>query len=107
MSEYVLQGGDRQGDLVVGADAGDPIDNSDIVLHPTWDGWAAGCVRSARARLPEAQELTVSGVLAAALAISESFQHVRGSVTAGHRDIGLSLWDLRADWRKRHDATGR
>lgn len=70
-----------------------------VVLYPTWDGWAAGIVRSEGKRLPEAQEFTVSGVLAGALAVSEAFQHIRGSVTAGHRDFGWSLWDLGSDWR--------
>lgn len=36
---------------------------------------------------------SLSGMLAAALAINEAFLHVRGGASyAGHRDVGLSLW---------------
>jgi hypothetical protein len=70
-----------------------------IVLHPTWNGWASGVVCSPERRLAEAQEMRLAGILAGALAVSEVFQHIRGSVTAGHRDIGISLWDLQANWR--------
>lgn len=83
--------------IVIGETHGDA--NGSVVLHPTWDGWSAGIVRSEAKRLPEAQEFTLAGVLAGALAVSEAFQHIRGSVTAGHRDFGWSLWDLRSDWR--------
>lgn len=76
-----------------------------VVFHPTWHGWSGGVVRGEEARLPEAQEFPTSGVLAAALAVSEAFQHVRGDVIAGHRDIGLSLWDLQTDWQSA-DAVG-
>lgn len=69
------------------------------VLLPTWNGWSGGIVRRDEARLRETQEFPTSGVLAAALAVSEAFQHVRGDVMAGHREIGLSLWDLLADWQ--------
>jgi hypothetical protein len=44
-------------------------------------------------RLSEADEFTPAGVLAGALAVSETFQFVRGNnAMAGRRPIGLSLW---------------
>lgn len=78
---------------------GHPSPPGSIVLRPTWNGWSGGVVRVDEARLSETQEFPTSGVLAAALAVSEAFQHVRHDVMAGHRDVGLSLWDLLGDWR--------
>lgn len=69
-----------------------------IVLHLTWNGWAGGAVTSAESRLNESTEFTVAGVLAGALGVSESFQHQRGSLLAGRRTVGLSLWDPNAEW---------
>jgi hypothetical protein len=70
-----------------------------VVVHPTWNGWAGGVVRKNDCRLAENQEFTPSGVLAGAIAVGEAFQHIRGAVMAGHRDVGVSLWDLSIDWR--------
>ena len=69
-----------------------------IVLHLTWNGWAGGAVTSAESRLDESAEFTVAGVLAGALGVSEAFQHQRGSLLAGRRTVGLSLWDPNAEW---------
>jgi hypothetical protein len=78
----------------------DPPPSGRIVLYPTWQGWSGGAVETGAARLDEADDrLVLSGVLAGALAVSESFQHVRGNVVAGRRDVGLSLWRPDLDWR--------
>lgn len=80
--------------LVIVGDASVPLGERRLALRATFQGWAGGVtpVESA-VRLPESQEFTPSGVLAGALAVSETFQHVRGAnATAGRRDVGLSLW---------------
>jgi hypothetical protein len=42
----------------------------------------------------------LAATLAGALAVSEVFQHLRGNVMAGRRDVGLSLWNPgQLDWR--------
>lgn len=69
-----------------------------VLVHVTWEGWAGGVVTSNSCRLQEAAEHPASGVLAAALGVSEAFQHIRGSVAAGRRSVGLSLWDPAAPW---------
>lgn len=69
-----------------------------VVIRPTWDGWAAGAVTSERSRRPEVIEHPVSGVAAGGLAVSEAFGHIRGSIAAGRRDIGVSFWHSDRSW---------
>lgn len=67
-------------------------------LRATFDGWLAGVTPlEDNQRLPESQEFTPSGILAGALAVSEAFQHVRGNVEAGYRNVGMSLWQPSPD----------
>lgn len=82
--------------LVIGSS--DVTPPGSVVLRPTWNGWSAAVVRSDSDRLAEQQEMRLAGILAGTLAVAETFQHIRGDVVAGHRDLGLSLWDLSADW---------
>jgi hypothetical protein len=71
-----------------------------LVLYPTWQGWTGGAVDTDPARLDENNDqLALSGLLAGALAVSECFQHVRGDVVAGRREVGVSLWRPDLDWR--------
>ena len=70
-----------------------------IVLYATWEGWSGGVVDEQENRLPESLEFPLAGVLAAALGVSEAFQHVRGSAVAGRRSTGLSLWKPQCTWR--------
>ena len=70
----------------------------ELAVEVTWNGWAGGVVPAGAARLPEEVENPLAGVLAGALAVSEAFAHVRGSVAAGRRPVGLSLWDIEVDW---------
>ncbi len=83
------------GDLptIILGNVNDPIRNG-FTLRATFDGWIAGVAPiDDEIRLSEIQEFAPSGVLAGSLAVSEAFQHVRGSnAFAGHRAIGLSLW---------------
>ena len=69
-----------------------------VVLYQTWQGWSGGVVTDPSGRLPESEEFPLAGVLAAAIGVSESFQHVRRSVVAGRRNVGLSLWDPESEW---------
>jgi hypothetical protein len=68
-------------------------------LYPTWKGWATGVVTDPVDRLGESQENELAGIFAGALAVSERFQTMRGSVRAGRRSIGISLWRPDIDWR--------
>jgi hypothetical protein len=62
------------------------------VIRATWQGWAGGVVVGGTDRLAESSENVVAGVLAGGIAVSECFQRIRGSVRAGRRSVGLSLW---------------
>jgi hypothetical protein len=73
-----------------------------IVLWTTWAGWAGGVVEDPNHRL-DGDGMTLSGVVAGALGVSEAFQHVLGSSRAGHRNAGLSLWRPDLPW---HDPDG-
>jgi hypothetical protein len=83
--------------LIIGT-VGDQISGS-AVLHLTWNSWCGGVVTAADARLGEGVENVLAGVFAGALGVSELFQHRRGSIVAGLRDAGLSLWSPDLDWR--------
>lgn len=76
------------GDVAIGAN----------VVGPTWQGWAGGVVVEGVDRLAESQENPLAGVLAGALSVSECFQRVRGSLRAGRRAVGLSLWRPDLPW---------
>ncbi|XHS00957.1 hypothetical protein ACFB49_25580 [Sphingomonas sp. DBB INV C78] len=73
---------------------------ADFAIRTTFDGWRAGAIPLASARLAERTEFALSGMLAGALAVAEVFAHLNGEPLAGHRSVGLSLWDLddEADW---------
>jgi hypothetical protein len=73
-----------------------------IVLRTTWRGWAGGVVEDPDDRL-NGNGIVLAGVVAGALAVSETFQHVLGSPRAGRRDAGLSLWRPDLPW---HDLAG-
>lgn len=70
-----------------------------VVLFATWEGWSGAIVQDQENRLPERSEFPLAGVLAAALGVSEAFQHVREFALAGRRSIGLSLWQPGGHWR--------
>jgi hypothetical protein len=62
-------------------------------------GWRGGVVPAELAMdAGEEDCIPLAAMLAAAFAVSEAFLFVRGeNAAAGHRAIGLSLWDPRAD----------
>jgi hypothetical protein len=72
--------------------------------HFTWRGWAGGVVQSAESRL-DGDGTVPTGIMAAGLGVSETFQQQLGAVVPGHRDVGVSLWRPDLDWRA-DDATG-
>jgi hypothetical protein len=63
-------------------------------LRATFDGWMAKVGLAAETpRLPEREYCSLTGILAASLAISELFlSFARVSVEAGRRTVGISLW---------------
>lgn|SRR5574340_377480 len=69
-----------------------------------WDGWCASVVPANQRQVLACQrDNPMAGVAAAALGVNEAFLYVRGDLLdAGHRTVGLSLWDPLAvcDWRK-------
>jgi hypothetical protein len=68
------------------------------LVHLTWSGWAGGVVRCGGRALQGPAGNELAGVAAAALAVSEMFQHKTGNVLAGRRDLGLSLWRPDLEW---------
>ncbi len=86
-----------------GIEAGDPAARALVfgnaaptkgALRVTFDGWIAKVGPAAQTpRLPERDYCRLTGVLAAALALSELFLSFAGiSVEATRRTVGLSLW---------------
>lgn len=74
-----------------------------FAIRPTWDGWCAQIAPvDSSHHLVMGDDNSLAGVCAGAMAVSEAFSHVRGdSLEAGHRRIGLSLWNPLAigDWQ--------
>ena len=68
--------------------------NYPLALRVTFDGWRAAVspLRDAF-RLGEREVLPTAGIVAAALGVSEAFQHLCGNAEAMRRTIGISLWD--------------
>ena len=60
-------------------------------------GWAGG-VLEPRTEAPRAPGIAPAGILAGGIAVSECFQHCGGSVEAGQREAGLSLWAPNTPW---------
>jgi hypothetical protein len=73
---------------------------ADFAIRTTFDGWRAAAIPLASARMAERAEFALSGMLVGALAVAEVFAHLNGEPLAGHRSVGLSLWDIddEADW---------
>jgi hypothetical protein len=74
------------------------------ILHVVTDGWCGGVIESTAAR-PHGGGITMAGVVAGGLGVSEVFQHCLGSTLAARRDVGVSLWRPELSWRD-PDATG-
>ncbi len=68
------------------------------LLYCTWIGWTGGIVESPHRRLGGGA-ITLAGILAAALGVSEIFQQALGSPVPGRREVGISLWRPDQEWR--------
>jgi len=71
-----------------------------VCLNVIFSDWRGGVVPQTDTLAPTAQTaITPAAVLAAAIAVSEVFQNLRGNPMAGRRRVGLSLWSPEAiDW---------
>ncbi len=69
-------------------------DRSAVALRCVFDGWRGGVLPADQATLPTGKNtLTIAGVLAGAIAVSEVFLHLRGGFApAARRAVGMSLW---------------
>ena len=86
--------------LVLGSQA--KMTMANFCVRLSWDSWCA-CVTPADSDeyLPCLIDNPLAGVAAASLGVNEAFLHIRGDLPdAGHRTVGLSLWDPLAisDW---------
>lgn len=68
------------------------------LLYCTWGGWTGGIVESPDRRL-SGGAITLAGILAAALGVSEIFQQALGNSVPGRREVGISLWRPDQEWR--------
>ena len=68
------------------------------VLHLTYSGWAGGVVEDAAHSL-NGLGMTLAGVAAGALGVSELFQSELGATLPARRNAGFSLWRPDLDWR--------
>lgn len=82
--------------IVVGASPARAATGS-IVCVATCNGWAGGVLQP-DTEAPPASGIAPAGVLAGGIALSECFQHCGGSVEAGRREAGLSLWAPDTPW---------
>lgn len=85
--------------LVIGA-PGEAVPGAPV-LHLQYRGWCAAVLRDPDPNFGSAHRTGIppAGILAAALGVSETFQQRLGAVTAGRRDVGLSLWRPDLPWR--------
>ena len=81
--------------VVIGGEA--MAATANFAIRTTFDGWRGGVVPLSAAGLACKTEFALAGALAGALAVAEVFAHLNGEAMAGHRNVGLSLWDLDAD----------
>lgn len=69
-------------------------------VRATFEGWRGAVVPRSAEPLAEDREFGPAGALAGSLAVAEAFAHLAGEPMAGHRAVGMSLWDVGAsDWR--------
>ncbi|QRY31887.1 hypothetical protein JVX96_00735 [Variovorax sp. PDNC026] len=68
-----------------------------------WDHWRFEIAPAGTTGLACTDDNPLAGIGAAALGVNEAFMHVRGDLAeAGHRSVGMSLWNplAVADWRE-------
>lgn len=87
--------------LVIGAAPAMP--SSSFCVRMSWNYWQAAIAPMTDFSLICENDNPLAGVAAAALGVSEAFHYVRGDLPdAGHRTVGLSLWNplAIAEWRE-------
>lgn len=78
--------------LIVGSPRNVPSKHP-VTLQVTFSDWRGGVVpRSKEHTADGAEAIVPAAILAAALGVSEAFQHLRGNPMAGRRSVGMSLW---------------
>ncbi|WP_431264257.1 hypothetical protein ACQ859_01175 [Roseateles chitinivorans] len=87
--------------LVIGAAPDGAL--PEFCVRLSWDHWRFEIAPAAEgSTLACADDNPLAGIGAAALGVNEAFMHVRGDLAeAGHRSVGMSLWNplAVADWR--------
>ncbi len=86
--------------LVVGTAPEGP--SPEFCVQLSWDHWRFEIAPAGTSNLPCNDDNPLAGIGAAALGVNEAFMHVRGDLAeAGHRSVGMSLWNplTVADWR--------
>ena len=78
---------------------GNAIDpRGSIISYPQPTGWSGLALAGPLDHDAVRDSNAVSQALSAALSIAECFQHVRGSVVAGRRSVGFSIWRPDLAW---------
>lgn len=90
---------DNRPTMVIGNPARQTL--GEIVMYTTFGGWVGAVVQDVDNRLSD-DGIALAGVIAAALAVSDAFQHCVGDPEAGRRDVGLSLWRPDSHWESDH-----
>lgn len=86
--------------LVILGAKNSPEPRSGLTLRLTFGGWRGGVGPADEVdALAEDADDVLAAILAAALAVGEVFQNLRGNVLAGRRTVGMSLWQPDSDWR--------
>jgi ThiF family len=71
-----------------------------ICLTVTHRGWCGGVLTHPHMGLPSGYTFPPAAIAAAAIAVAETFQRVRGGdARAARRDLGISLWRPGLDWK--------
>jgi len=84
-----------EGEVPMVSIGGDPRSRSSgFHLRTVYAGWRGGVIPAHfELKLGDGDVMPLAPMLAAGLAVSEAFFHIRGETpVAGHRPIGLSLW---------------
>jgi len=69
------------------------------------DGWRCGLLPAGVSNTVSKRTFSIGAIVSAALALNEAFLYVRGETpAAGHREIGLSLWEPTEPHRWQLDA---
>lgn len=90
--------------IVVGDDAFDA--KARFAVRLAYDGWRCGLAPVGLPSFKGKREFGISGIVSAALALNEAFLHVRGDTpAAGHRELGLSLWNPAEPSKWKSDAS--